>query len=74
MDRPFFSVDVSAARKRVGTLNITPANATIPDTLDNAFPILDKAIHQRKEIYIMTDLTIQSWSSESSDRIARPAR
>ena len=71
MDRPFFSVDVGAARKRVSTLGITHAGATLPDTLDNGFSIFDEAVHPRKEIYLVTDLTKQSWMAESAERVSR---
>ncbi len=65
-DTPFFSVDTAAAAKRLDKLDIVYQSATIPDTLDRALPLIEKSELQRREVYIFTDLTEKSWTTETS--------
>lgn len=63
-DRPFFSVDVAAAGRRIETLETTYVSNSIPAALSDGIAVLEKAVQERKEIYIVTDLTRQSWVGE----------
>jgi hypothetical protein len=63
-DRPFFSVDVGAARRRIDNLEVTFNSSSLPDSLSDGISVLEKAVQERKEIYIITDLTRQSWAGE----------
>ena len=66
-DAPFYSVDVGAARNRIGNLDIDYAAVSIPDRLSKAVSLFDDALHERKEIYLVTDLTRRSWEATRSD-------
>jgi|GEM_PF-786538 len=66
-DTPFFSVDTAAASKRLSKLDIVYQSATIPETLSRALPLIEKSELERKEVYIFTDLTRKSWSSQRAD-------
>jgi hypothetical protein len=65
-DSPFFSVDVSAAKKRLATLDIAYESSFIPDALADGIRLLEKAPQERKEVYVLTDLTARSWAAEST--------
>lgn len=64
-DRPFFSVDVAAAQRRLETLEINFSGVSVPGALLDGLQILNKATQERKEIYLITDLTRQSWGDEN---------
>ena len=64
-DRPFFSVDVAAAQRRLKTLEINFSGVSVPTALSDGLQILNKASQERKEIYLITDLTRQSWGDEN---------
>jgi hypothetical protein len=64
-DRPFFSVDVAAASRRIETLETNFSGSSIPVALLDGLQILNKAPQERKEIYIVTDLTRESWAGEN---------
>ncbi len=68
-DRAFFSVDVGAARKRAETLEIGFNSGTIPDALASGLRLLEKAAQERKEVYVISDMTTRSWNTETSDGI-----
>ena len=70
-ERPFFSVDVSAAKKRLDTLDIAYNSSFIPETFNEGLKLLEKAQQERKEIYILTDLTSRSWVTENADETLR---
>ena len=70
-DRPFFSVDVSAAKKRLATLDIAYASGFIPETLNDGIKLLEKARHERKEIYVLSDLTARSWTTDNANSTLR---
>lgn len=62
-DDPFFSIDAAAARKKIGTLDIAYQSAGMPDALRRGLDLLEQsAEHERREVYLITDLTRQSWS------------
>ena len=64
-DRPFFSVDVAAAQRRLAMLEVNFSGASVPDSLLEGLQILSKATQERKEIYVITDLTRQGWGDEN---------
>ena len=64
-ERPFFSVDVAAAKRRMETLETDFSGNTVPAALLDGLKILNKAQQERKEIYVVTDLTKQSWVGEN---------
>jgi hypothetical protein len=60
---PFFSVDISAARKRLNTLDLTYVSHPIPDSLQRAVEFLADTEFERREIYVFSDLSRVSWAS-----------
>ena len=70
-DEPFFSVDVAAAQRRLENLEVNFSGTRIPETVIRGLDLLLKAPQERKEIYLLTDLTSQSWSGEDSSTLAR---
>ena len=60
-DLPFYSVDLGAANKRIEGLETSYLNSPIPSRISDGLRLLDEAIHERKEIYIITDLSQKSW-------------
>lgn len=70
-DRPFFSVDVAAANRRLDSLETNYSGGTIPNALLDGLQILDKAQQERKEIYIVTDLTSESWAGENPNAVIK---
>jgi hypothetical protein len=70
-DRPFFSVDVAAAQRRIETLQTSFSGSSIPTSLLEGLQILEKAPQERKEIYVVTDLTRQSWAGENPKPIIK---
>lgn len=64
-DRAFFSVDVAAADRRIETLEIGFSGTSVPTALNDGIEVLDKAPQERKEIYVITDLTRESWAGEN---------
>ncbi|MEM7783916.1 MAG: BatA domain-containing protein, partial [Planctomycetota bacterium] len=70
-DRPFFSVDVGAAERRLDKLEITFSPISIPETLNDGLGILEKAQQERKEIYLISDLTRAGWSESNSKTLIR---
>lgn len=63
-DRPFFSVDLSAANRRVETLGINFLERPLPDVLLDGLELLNSATEERKEIYLVSDLTRRGWASD----------
>ena len=59
---PFFSVDVSAARKRLNTLDLNFSAEPIPASLEKAIQFLADTEFERKEIYVFSDLSRVSWT------------
>ena len=73
-DRPFFSVDVSAAKKRIKTLDTSYVSSSIPSALRDGLKLLEKAEQSRKEIYVITDLTLPGWAAEKGASVAELIR
>lgn len=61
-----FSVDMAAARKAVERLQTSGVAQPLPDVLDSAAQLLATGRHERKEVYVLTDLTWASWPRDSS--------
>lgn len=70
-DRPFFSVDVAAANRRIEKLKINFSGTSIPAQLAEGLKILAKSPQERKEIYIVTDLTLQSWMGDNAKPLVK---
>ena len=70
-DRPFFSVDVAAAARRIETLETSFLENPIPSALAEGLQLLEKADQERKEIYVVTDLTRQSWVGENAKPVLK---
>lgn len=68
---PFFSVDVGAAVRRINSLESNFSGSKLPQTLNEGLKILDDSPLERKEIYIISDLTRESWSGENTSRLAK---
>ena len=66
-DYPFFSVDVSAAQKRVETLDINYAAEPISGSLELAIEFLVDSDFERKELYLFTDLSESAWIDTGDD-------
>ena len=73
-DPPFFSVDIGAANKRLETLEIRYADTGIPDTIGPAIQLLESAEQKRKELYILTDMTAQSWVNRQDRKVLERLR
>jgi hypothetical protein len=60
-DQAFFSVDVSAAARRVETIETNFVERPLPSTLLAGLELIAKAPQERKEIYVLTDMTKAGW-------------
>ncbi len=65
-DQPFYSVDVSAARRRLETLDIHHASTSLPAAMSSAVDFISESELERKEIYVVTDLTQPAWLDADS--------
>jgi hypothetical protein len=70
-DRPFFSVDLTAANRRVETLTTNFLERPLPGVLLDSLDLLSRAEQERKEIYILSDLTRQSWTGDQIRTLTR---
>lgn len=61
---PFFSVDLGAARNRLENLEVDFVSSSVPERLAQGLSLFDDAIHERKEIYLVSDLTKRSWRND----------
>jgi hypothetical protein len=68
-DSPFFSVDVSAAQKRLKTTSPSFISASVPEAISEGLKLLGAAEQERKEIYVLSDLTLRSWSNADAKKI-----
>ena len=64
-DRPFFSIDLAAAERRIESLATDYSGASVPNAMVAGLRILKKTTQDRKEVYVVTDLTQQSWVGEN---------
>ena len=67
---PFFSVDVGAAGRRVDSLKSNFSGTRLPTTINDGLKILEESPLERKEVYIVSDLTRESWVGENASRLA----
>ena len=65
-DLPFFSVDLGAAKKRIDGIHSEFLNAPIPSRVVDGLQLLDEAVHERQEIYIVSDLSKKSWEANAA--------
>ena len=70
-DRGYFSVDGDAAARRIESLETCFNPRTIPETLAEAFPLVEESPLTRKEVYIISDLTRKGWSTSNDPAIER---
>ena len=70
-DGAFFSVDVGAADRRIEKLKTNYSGVKIPSTINEGLELLETSSMERKEIYIVTDLTAQSWTGENTQQLLR---
>jgi hypothetical protein len=70
-DSPFFSVDVGAADRRIAKIETSYVGSKIPSAVEKGLETLKTSAHDRKEVYVLTDLTAESWTGESSKKLAR---
>ena len=70
-DGVFFSVDVGAADRRVAKLKTNFSGVKIPSKIAEGVDLLETSNMDRKEIYIVTDLTTESWTGENTQKLLR---
>ena len=70
-DGVFFSVDVGAADRRVAKLKTNFSGVKIPSKITEGVDLLETSNMDRKEIYIVTDLTTESWTGENTRKLLR---
>ncbi len=70
-DTPYFSVDVSAAQKRLQTSQVSFTSTSIPSSLAEGLQLIKSSDLERKEVYVLSDLTVPSWSGAESDKISK---
>ena len=70
-DGVFFSVDVGAADRRVAKLKTDFSGVKIPSKIAEGVDLLETSNMDRKEIYIVTDLTTESWTGENTKKLLR---
>ena len=70
-DAPYFSVDVSAAKKRLETSQVSYTSASLPDALSEALSLIKSTDLDRKEIYVLSDLTLRSWSGGDAQKMEK---
>ena len=63
---PFYSVDIGAAQSRVESIDFNYRASSLPASLAAGMELFDQAIHDRKEIYVLTDMTRRSWAGSES--------
>lgn len=69
---PFFSVDFAAAAKRLSALQITYNAVPLVERIEAAIDFLESIkdqYNQPREIYIFTDLTLESWKSKRQKQL-----
>jgi uncharacterized membrane protein len=60
---PFFSADAGAARKRMDTLETCYACTSLPEAIESAARFLRDVPLERKELYVISDLTRGGWAT-----------
>ncbi|MDR1959049.1 MAG: BatA domain-containing protein [Planctomycetaceae bacterium] len=56
-----FQVDFRAARERIDRLTVSTGGRPVMESVAAAAKLLRKSGHSRREIYILTDLTVPGW-------------
>lgn len=64
---PFFSVDISAAQKRMETMDAQYTSESIPESLEKAIEFVADSDFERKEVYVFTDLSEVAWTDATGD-------
>lgn len=59
----FFSVDLGAANRRLAGLEIVATQSGIGAALKSAAGLLKSAAHERREVYVLTDLAAAAWEN-----------
>lgn len=70
-DRAFFSVDQGAANRRIDSLPICFNPQTVPETIAEAYPLIEESSLTRKEVYLVSDLTRKGWSPAADPAVQR---
>jgi hypothetical protein len=65
-----FSIDLSAAEKAIQAIPINAITQPLSRPLAAAWQLLDASEKQTKEIYLLTDLTRQSWTGSPAANLA----
>ncbi|MEL7497051.1 MAG: BatA domain-containing protein [Planctomycetota bacterium] len=68
---PFFSVDTGAAGRRIESMETNYSGTRLPVTIMEGLKILEESPLERKEIYVVSDLTRESWVGENSNRLVK---
>ena len=61
---PFFSVDLGAARNQLDNLEFDFVSSSVPERLAQGLSLFQDSIHERKEVYLVSDMTKRSWRSD----------
>ena len=72
-DTLFYSVDIRAAKKRVQTFSFNFRGSQLPERIATAFDFLSDATQNRRELYVLSDLTRQSWVESDEQLLKRIA-
>ena len=70
-DQPFYSVDVGAAKKRIETLDTSYESSFIPKSLSIGLKLLKDSELERKELYVITDLTRRGWTGGETSTVLK---
>lgn len=65
--RSVFSVDLGAVVTSINALKIENATTPLPKIAASAVQLLSESSRVRKELYVLTDLTQESWSKTDDD-------
>ena len=70
-ESPYFSVDLSAAKKRLETSEISYTPATVPEAMLEGLKLVRSSELERKEVYVLSDLTLRSWSGADTRKFEK---
>jgi len=68
---PIFAIDLAAARKMIQRVEPTGAPRPVGRLVEMAIQLARTSALQRKEIYVLTDLTTAAWHVEDPERLRR---
>jgi hypothetical protein len=68
-DSSAFAVDRGAARRKIDALKITPHAQPLPVAITEAIEQLKDSPHQRREVYVFTDLAKVSWPPDAAAKV-----